>query len=357
VAIDFHAHLAREDPNAPPFMRSLFDVGGYLERQEHAGIELTVLSYALADLTGTEDELEDARAEHDFLADLIGSYPARFAALAGIDPFGGKPWLDEAERALDGGFAGLCLPTSRQRRYLDAPECADVLALAAERQAVVFLHPSDSPVDLERAGDGVLRAWIGRPYDTGICLARLLLAGTLDEFPRLSMVVAHSGGTLPMLLGRLDHVYDGFERRAAMRAGGGPPGGGPPGGGPPGGGPPGGGPPSPQGEPIPPEALVSPKLDGRRPSQRLGQLYLDTASYHPAALAAAVTAVGSDHVVLGTDFPPAGDSPRPTLDLVEAMGLPPEELELVRSGTARRLLRTLPERIAPDTSIRKEATT
>jgi aminocarboxymuconate-semialdehyde decarboxylase len=315
-------------------MRSLFDVEGYLERQEEADIELTVLSHALADLGGTEEELEDAKAEHDFLGDLVRRHPTRFAALAGIDPFGGRPWLDEAERALDGGFAGLCFPTSRRGRYLDAPECSDALALASERQAVVFLHPSDSPIAAERAGDAMLRAWIGRPYDTGVCLSRLLLAGTLDEVPELRIVVAHSGGTLPMLLGRLDRVYDGFERRAAMRARGGPPGGGPPGGGPPGSGPPGGI----GGEPIPPEARIEPKLDGRRPSERLGQLYLDTASYHPAALTAAVATVGADHVVVGTDYPPAGDSPQPTLDLVAAMELTLEERELVRSGTARRLL-------------------
>lgn len=324
MTIDFHAHLARDDPGAPPFMRSLFDVEGYLERQEQAGIELTVLSYALADLEGADAELADAKAEHDFLADLVQRHPGRFAALAGIDPFGGRAWLEEAERALDGGFAGLCFPTSRQGRYLDAPECGEALALASERHAVVFLHPSDSPVETARAGDAVLRAWIGRPYDTGICLSRLLLAGTLDDFPGLRIVVAHSGGTLPMLLGRLDHVYDGFERRAAMRAGGGPPGGGPPGG--------------PGGEPIPPEARIEPKLDGRRPSERLGQLYFDTASYHRAALEAAVAAVGADHVVVGTDHPPAGDTPQPTLDLVAAMDLTSEERELVRSGTARRLL-------------------
>jgi aminocarboxymuconate-semialdehyde decarboxylase len=192
----------------------------------------------------------------------------------------------------------------------------------------------------------VLRAWIGRPYDTGICLSRLLLAGTLDDVPELSLVVAHSGGTLPMLLGRLDHVYEGFERRAAMRSGGGPPGDGPPGGAPPGG----GGPPGGMGAPIPPEARVEPKLDGRRPSERLGQLYLDTASYHPAALAAAVAAVGADHVVVGSDHPPAGDTPRPTLDLVATMDLTPEEHELVRSGTARQLLdRTPPAPSATET--------
>ena len=218
MAIDFHAHLARDNPDAPPFMRSLFDVEGYLERQEEAGIELTVLSYAPADLTGAPEELDEAKGEHEFLAGLLEAHPGRFAALAGVDPFGGAPWLEEAQRALDAGFAGLCLPTSREGRYLDADEAQDALALADERGVVVFLHPSDSPVEAERAGDAVLRAWIGRPYDTGVCLSRMLIADTLSGYPNVRMVVAHSGGTLPMLLGRLDFVQDGFKRRAAMMA-------------------------------------------------------------------------------------------------------------------------------------------
>jgi predicted TIM-barrel fold metal-dependent hydrolase len=172
----------------------------------------------------------------------------------------------------------------------------------------------------------------------------MLLAGTLARHPGVRMVVAHSGGALPMLLGRLDHVYDGFRRRAAVMAGGGPPGGGPPGGGPPGGGPPGGGPPGggpskgPPREPIPPDRELRPSLDDGPPSGRLGRLWLDTASYHPAAIEAALAAVGPERVVIGTDFPPAGDSPAPTLDLVKGMGLGPETTDRILTGNARELL-------------------
>lgn len=333
MTIDFHAHLAPDDPKAPPFLRHLFDVDGYLERQEAAGIERTVLSYALAEIEGRPEELDEAKGQHEFLADLLARYPDRFSALAGVDPFGGRPWLDEAERALDGGFAGLCLPTSRLGRYLDAHDCQDALALAAERGVVVFIHPSDSPLEMERAGDATLRAWIGRPYDTGVCLSRMLLADTLGRYPGLRVVVAHSGGVLPMLLGRLDYVYESFERRARFSAGGGPPGG--PKGGPPGGGPPGGGPP---GGDIPESARLRAALGDPLPSGRIGSLYLDSACYHEAPLRAAIATVGVDRVVVGTDHPPAGESPEPAIAVLGRLGLPPEEHELISSGTARGLL-------------------
>lgn len=337
MTIDFHAHLAREDPHAPPFLRHLFDVEGYLEGQATAGIERTVLSHALSDLEGTPRELDEAKAEHDFLADLVERHPDRLTALAGIDVFGGAPWLAEAERALELGFAGFCFPSSRLGKYLDSAEAADAFALANERRAVLFLHPSESPITVERAGDPVLEAWIGLPYDTGICLSRLLIADTLARYPNVDLVVAHSGGTLPMVLGRLDHVLASFERRAAMKGAGGPAGGGgPPGGkGPPGDDGPHKGPPAAK---LPEGVELEPALAGRPPSERVGQLYLDTAGYHPAAIQAAIAAVGIDHVVVGTDFPPVGDSPAPMLETIEGLGLADEDHDRISSANARRLL-------------------
>lgn len=322
MSIDFHAHLAREDPNAPPFMRDLFDVEGYLSKQEAAGIERTVLSYALED---ERVDLDDVRGEHDFLAGLIEQHPDRLSALAAFDPFGGPEWIAEAERVLELGFTGFCLPTSMGGRYLDSPEAADAFAFADERGVLVFLHPSAAPIEPERAGHRLVSAWVGRPYDTGICLTRMLLADTLAAYPNLRVIVAHSGGTLPMLIGRLGHVFTGMQRMAKF-AGGGPPGGGPPGGGPPGGGK------GPPGLAIPDEAKIEPALEGRPLAERLDRVYLDTASYHPAPVQAAIATVGIDRVVLGTDFPPAGDSPDAAIAVLDALDAADREKILVTNG-------------------------
>ena len=323
-------------------MRHLFDVDGYVELQAASGIDLTVLSYALS----ADDEdgagLDAVKREHEFLAGLLSDQPDRFAALATVDYFGGGEWLDEADRALANGFSGLCFPTSRGGRYPDAEDAADAWAFANERGAVVFLHPSDSPFGVERAGDPIVRDWIGRPYDTGICLSRLLLADTLSSYPNVRVVAAHSGGPLPMLVGRLDSVYQTLERRAAMFGGGrgGPPGGGP--GGPPGGGPPGGF--SGGGPPGGPHAGRVPEESALKTS--IGQLYLDTASYHPASLRGAVETVGAERVVLGTDYPPAGRSPRPVIDLIEGAGLSDEDRGRILGENARGLLDRSASRVA-----------
>jgi predicted TIM-barrel fold metal-dependent hydrolase len=357
MTVDFHAHLAPHDPAAPPFLSHLFDVEAYLELQADAGIELTVLSFALADLEGTEAELEEAKVQHAFLADLVSRHPDRFTALATVDPFGGEAWLAEADRALGSGFSGLCFPTSRRSRYLDSAEAEDAFAFANDRGTAVFLHPSDSPIEVERSGDAILRDWIGRPYDTGICLCRLLLADTLSRYPNVRLIAAHTGGPLPMLIGRLDSVHETFKRRAGFAfggpPGGGPPGGGPPGGGPPGGGPPGGGPPGGgfPGGAVSAEAALKPAVDDPPPSARIGQLYLDTASYHRSSVQAAIDLVGADRVIVGTDYPPAGRSPKPTVDLVRGLDVSPEDLDKILFRNARQLLDRSQQSAAPVTPL------
>jgi aminocarboxymuconate-semialdehyde decarboxylase len=333
MSIDFHAHLARAQEHAPFFMQLLFDVDGYLERQKAEGISRTVLSFALDAGPGMSLTLDDVKLEHDFLADLLARYPDRFSVLGALNPFGGAEWLREAERNLGCGFTGFCFPASQHGKYLDAPEAADAFAFADGARAPIFVHPTDSPIDMEAAGDPMLRAWIGRPFDTTVSLSRVLLAGTLERYPNIRVVAAHCGGVLPMLLGRLDEVYQGMKRRPAggmFPGGGGPPGAGGP---PPGFGPPKG---------IMP-GLGNLKPDATKtPSEAARSLYFDTASYHPVAIRAAIDAVGVDHVVFGTDHPPVHMLPQATANMIKTLGLSPAEEERVLTKNAESLLTRSP---------------
>jgi aminocarboxymuconate-semialdehyde decarboxylase len=81
-----------------------------------------------------------------------------------------------------------------------------------------------------------------------------------------------------------------------------------------------------------------PSLDGPPPSERLGQVYLDTAGYHPAALTAAIAAVGTQRIVVGTDYPPAGPSPAAALAVLAELDLEPAARQAILGGTARGLL-------------------
>ena len=58
----------------------------------------------------------------------------------------------------------------------------------------------------------------------------------------------------------------------------------------------------------------------------------------PGADPAAIATVGIDRVVLGTDFPPAGDSPQAAIDVLDDAGLSDEDKEKILTGNGRTLL-------------------
>src|SRR4029078_12097204 len=79
---------------------------------------------------------------------------------------------------------------------------------AQDRQAPIFIHPPRVPIGNEQQMDQFkLDELIGRPFDTAMALARMILAGLFHRYPRLKIVVAHMGGGLLPCMGRLDFGY------------------------------------------------------------------------------------------------------------------------------------------------------
>ena len=101
---------------------------------------------------------------------------------------------------------------------------------------------------------------VGRPFDTAMALARMILSGLFDRYPRLKIAVAHMGGGLLPVMGRLDFGWrlgcDGMPERAVIRC-------------------------------------------KRRPSDYLGMLYVDTMGFWAPHVREAVDVFGVDRVMLG----------------------------------------------------------
>jgi len=116
----------------------------------------------------------------------------------------------------------------------------------------------------------------------------------LERHPDLDVVLAHGGGTLPFLSGRLDHTYAvRDEVKAALR---------------------------------------------RPPSAYLKRFYADTITHHDGALAFLIEGAGAGRVLLGTDLPYDMADPDPAARL-RRLRLPPADAAIIESGNAVRLLR------------------
>ncbi|RXW17860.1 hypothetical protein EST38_g8000 [Candolleomyces aberdarensis] len=105
---------------------------------------------------------------------------------------------------------GVIMGTRGVGKGLDDPALDPVWSAIEKAGLVVFVHPHYG-VDAKAWGDidngHVLPLALGFPFETttlpGKAITRLILAGVLDRFPLLKLLLAHSGGALTALSSRL----------------------------------------------------------------------------------------------------------------------------------------------------------
>ena len=106
---------------------------------------------------------------------------------------------------------GVIMGTSGLGSGLDDPKLDPVWEALEKSQQLLFLHPHyglpdeafGGPETTARYGH-VLPLALGFPLETTIAVTRMLLSRVFDRFPRLRILLAHSGGTIPFLAGRIE---------------------------------------------------------------------------------------------------------------------------------------------------------
>lgn len=146
-----------------------------------------------------------SQAFNDAASAACRRHPDKFVAFAMIPMQDPALALKELERAAKlEGMRGLYLATSVDGVELDDKRFWDIYAKCAEIGWPIFLHPVYT-IGVDRTQRFYLRNLLGNPYDTGMAAACLIFGGALDAFPKLEVNLPHAGGTLPGLIGRLDH--------------------------------------------------------------------------------------------------------------------------------------------------------
>lgn len=215
----------------------------------------------------------EARTLASKLNDDIQEVCASPKAQGRLFAFGALPTLDadgcvaEVRRlATLPHVRGVIMGTSGLGRGLDDERLTPLWAALEETGLVTFLHPHYGVGGEHFHGTGhALALALGFPFETSVAVSRLIVSGRLEQFPRLRMLLAHSGGTLPYLVGRLDSCV-AHDLALAARL---------------------------------PHA----------PSHYLRRLYFDALSYHLPTLQALIQFAGADRVVFGTGTQLAGYTP------------------------------------------------
>jgi aminocarboxymuconate-semialdehyde decarboxylase len=262
-------------------VREFVDLEVILEEQDRAGVDKVVLCPWVT-LLGREPE-----RQNEALASLVGE---RVAVLGTADP--GRPET-LVELMADRRLSGIEIAASFEGDYLGHERFRDFWAAAEETRALVFVHPTTRGFDLPVFDDYYLWNAVGNPVETTITAAHMVMAGVLEAHPRLRVVLAHAGGAVLALRGRLRHAHS-VQPQARAR-------------------------------------LQEP------PEDSLRRFHYDTVAHDEELLGAVVAFAGADRVLLGSDYPFDMGLERPA-EPVRALGLPLEDEEAILGGNALRLL-------------------
>ncbi|KAM0324340.1 hypothetical protein ACHAQA_008121 [Verticillium albo-atrum] len=318
---------ALQDPAAKPPGRPLTSHYASLDQKIHFmdthAIDISVVSLAnpWLDFIESKEAAATARSVNDEFDAMCASHPGRLFFFAALPLTAPLPELLEAVSyvAKLKYCRGVILGTSGLGNGLDDPELIPVLEAVAAASLPIFLHPHyglPNEVWGPRASaeyGHVLPLALGFPMETTIAVARMFLAGVFDKVPALRMLLAHSGGTLPFLAGRIESciVHDGQLVK---------------------------------------EGRVG---KGRRTVWDVlkEQVYLDAVIYSEVGLKAAIEAGGgADRLLFGTDhpfFPPLETDEQGTWESVswnavavaKAVGEGTKEADGIMGGNAIRILR------------------
>jgi aminocarboxymuconate-semialdehyde decarboxylase len=275
-------------------IQEFVDIDGILAAQDEAGVDRVLLSpwvpllYYDAD---PDEGLRRARIQNDALAGLVGDRVAALGAVPLQDP-------ELAARELAdvmGALSGVEVAASVRGVFLGDDRFEPFWTAAEETGALVFVHPTTRGFDTPAFQDYYLWNTVGNPLETAATAAHMVMAGVMERHPGLRVLLAHGGGALLAVRGRMRQAH-GFQPQAKSRL-------------------------------------------RESPEDSIRRFYFDTLTHDDELLRALIDYVGADHVLLGSDYPfDMGDARQ--IDTVRSLGLAPDVQARILVGNAEELLET-----------------
>lgn len=202
-------------------------------------------------------ELELVRQLNNTIAEWAAQFPRRIIG-SFVLPFQDMGLtLQELTRAVGLGLRVANIPSEVRGSYLGDRKFWPFWEAAQDLGVVSFMHP-----------EGGKCAWfqqfgmwnsIAQSLEEAKFMASIIYEGVLESFPEVKIVISHGGGYFPHNMGRLDRNVK--------------------------------------------NAPQSMKNIARKPSEYLRSVHYDTCLFDPSVLSALIKIVGSDRLVLGSDYP------------------------------------------------------
>ncbi len=279
-----------------PFFPELLDLEQRWQEMARQGVERQILS-VWTDLSGygmpPEEGVRWHRLLNEIMCEEARQHSPRLSALASVPLQDAQRAAHELEYAVrQCGAVGGVIAANVDGTNLGEAPLDEFWGAAVELAVPIFIHPTQ-PTPLPRTRNYGLNQIVQYTYDTTASVGSLIFSGVLDRFPDLTLILSHGGGYFPYQAGRFDRVYRDLEAS---------------------------------------------KAPAHAPSAYLRHFFYDTILHHPSALRYLRDLVGSDRLLLGTDYPFPMDD-RNALKLLEQAGCTADEIAQIGGGTAQRLFK------------------
>ena len=237
------------------------------------------------------------RMLNDTLAEWCADNAKRFSWISSVPLTDALAAAEELERSIGMGAIGVIVSSNVENTNLGELNLDPFWSKAETLGTPVLIHPvlvGPSP----RVAKFALAQIAQYTFDTTLGVGSLLMAGVLDRFPNLKLVLSHGGGAYPYLAGRFDIMHRRMDRAS-------------------------------QGD-----------VAVKTPSAYASQMAYDSIVHAPKALRFLIDLAGLDNVLLGTDysFPPADMEPLASL---RAAGLSSADFDAIVDKNPRRLFTRL----------------
>jgi predicted TIM-barrel fold metal-dependent hydrolase len=211
--VDVHHHPI------PPSWKEVthFGAGGNwsptvsIEQMDKYGIATSILSITTPGLWfgGPQGASKLSRECNEYMAKMVGDYKGRFGMFTAV-PF---PDQDATLREIEYGYDtlkadGVGLLTSYGDKWLGDPAFVPAFEEMNRRNAVVFVHVT-GPSCCSNLVPGARATMDEFDFDLTRTVVSMLVNGTFSRFPKIRFIFVHSGGTLPVLAGR---IHDRFPK-------------------------------------------------------------------------------------------------------------------------------------------------
>ena len=263
-------------------------------QSQQIGIDRLVLSPWVAMLPLDEDPALAAEIcrRHNQAMATQASKSTDVVGLAAIPMQDPELAISVLREALDMGLKGAEITPSCQGVFIGDPSLDDFWKEIELLGTTIAVHPSTRGLDMAVFSQRYLWNSLANPVETALAASQLVLNGRMERHLGLKILLAHGGGALLSVMGRIDHSHK--VRKEVF------------------------------------EALSHP------PSWSFRKFYYDTITHDPLLLRGLVERVGASQIVLGTDHPFDMGEYQGQIEQIRS-SFSSEDAEMILDGNARKL--------------------